>query len=83
MIFEFETAKAHVINVEDQILQVVDRYHIRRVQDLPPREALSPGTGSELPYRIRIPLLSPITQDQLGLIAAGIPHGVRVRLEGP
>ncbi|MGD0422872.1 MAG: hypothetical protein ABSA92_05380 [Candidatus Bathyarchaeia archaeon] len=80
LVFEFETAKAHVINVEDQILQTIDRYGVRRVEDLPPREALG-APGPDQPYRMRVPLLAPVTQEVVDLIAAGAPHGVRVRLE--
>ncbi len=83
LVFEFETARVHVINVEDQIIQTVDRYGLRRVEDLPPREVLGPGNGREQPYRIKIHLLSQISQSQLKLISAGVPHGVHIRLEDP
>ncbi len=81
LIFEFETAKAHVINVEDQILQTVERNGVRHAADLPPRETLGALPGPDQPYRIRVPLLTPINQEVVDRIAAGVPHGVRVRLE--
>ena len=61
-----------MINVEDQILQTIDRYGVRRVEDLPPREALG-APGPDQPYRMRVPLLAPVTQEVVDLIAAGAP----------
>jgi hypothetical protein len=80
LIFEFETSKAHVIDVEDQILLTVVRNGVRLMANLPPREALG-YPGPNQPYRIRVPLASPINQAVVNRIAAGVPNGVRVRLE--
>jgi len=81
LIFEFETSKAHVIDVEDQILLTVVRNEIRLVANLPPREVLENVPGHNQPYRIRVPLASPINQAVVNRIAAGVPHGIRVQLE--
>jgi hypothetical protein len=85
LVFEFETDKAHLIEVEDQIFQVVDRLGVRRVadKDIPQRESLGPAGGPYFHYRLRVPLLTQIDQGQVDTIAASVPHGVRVRLENP
>jgi len=81
LIFEFEASKAHVIDVEDQILLTVAQNHVRLLANLPPRETLEGVPGPNQPYRIRVPIASPINQAVVNRIAAGVPHGVRIRLE--
>ena len=81
LIFEFETSKAHLDNVEDQILLTVARNGVRIAANLPPREALGGASGPNQPYRVRVPLMGPIGGLVVNRIAASVPRGVRVRLE--
>jgi hypothetical protein len=82
LIFEYETNKAHAIEARDRILQAVDRCSVPRVpdRDLPTEELLS-TIASELAFKWRIPLTSPISEDLLHVISTTLPRGVTVHLE--
>ena len=69
LIFEYETNKAHAIEARDRILQAVDRCSVPRAPDreLPTEELLS-TTLSELAFKWRIPLTSPISEELLHVV---------------